>query len=117
MGWSCDPRALFHNKQPLVVPAAHRTMGRLAAATLAFAALVALVAATTVKLDGGRAGAEIIWDSWGVPHIYADNYEVLVRSDCPCVFWRVQRCLRGALCPVRRAMRTAMRRRAITVPC
>lgn len=37
------------------------------------------------KVAKGRASAEIVWDSWGVPHIWADNNVVLVR---PLLGWK-----------------------------
>ena len=54
-----------------------------AAALLAVAAATAAADESKVLLEREKAGAEIIWDSWGVPHIYADNYDVLVRFPAP----------------------------------
>lgn len=36
-----------------------------------------LIVATTAPLQAQKMGAEISWDSWGVPHIQADNVEAL----------------------------------------
>lgn len=57
-------------------------MARYRAALVALAAGVLAVlaaAAAAAKVETKRASAEILWDDYGVPHIYADNHEVLVR--------------------------------------
>ena len=56
----------------------------LVAALAAFAAALALAAPQQqrVQLPRKRANAEIIWTTDGVPHITADDLEVLVRRRC-----------------------------------
>jgi len=81
------PDTLLRHRRAFLAAAARRcppsaTMARRRAALVALAAgvLAALAAAAAaIKVETKRASAEILWDDYGVPHIYADNHEVLVR--------------------------------------
>jgi acyl-homoserine lactone acylase PvdQ len=68
--------SVFFSAPPVIV------MGRALGVVLVAAAVLVVAAAAAGRgatVRQGRANAEILWDLYGVPHIYADNREVLVR--------------------------------------
>ena len=75
------PRHTHDKRAPAIRKMAKaRVLAAAVAVALLALAATAFARAASAHVSKGRANAEVLWDTYGVPHIYADNYDVLVRS-------------------------------------